>query len=77
MHEELNKVLRLKKAKLRRNFFHSKEKSSLQRKKSVFCYKGLIPTFLLTTTLLQIGIIAVVLAVRTALQESSSRQAEE
>ena len=58
-------------------FFRNKEKSSFQRKKSVFCYKGLIPTFLLTTTLLQISIIAVVLAVRTALQESSSHQAEE
>ena len=42
-----------------------------------FYNKSLIPTFLLTTTLLQIGIIAVVLAVRTALQESSSHQAEE
>jgi hypothetical protein len=58
-------------------FFVAKKKSSFQGKFSFFYNKSLIPTFLLTTTLLQIGIIAVVLAVRTALQESSSRQAEE
>jgi hypothetical protein len=57
-------------------FFVAKKKAHFNEN-FFFCNKSLIPTFLLTTTLLQIGIIAVVLAVRTALQESSSRQAEE